>query len=615
MPKMQTGFTFQQMMPYFILGITTALSQPAFSQEPAKDVPANANAQPGMTTGITVTDRGRVQLHVADMPLSTALRLLSVQSQRNIIASPNVKGTVTANLFNVTFEEALDAILTPVGASHRVAGNFIYVYTNSELAVANGQNQKLITRIFTLNYVKATEIEPLISPMLGEGGSIGLSKGDEGAAGGGGGGGGGGEGGGGGGGGAEKSSPVENIMTVTTQPDRIADIEKLIKQVDVRPRQVLIEATIVRAELRDDNALGIDFTLVGGVDLEGLGAMSNGGTDIALGPLPTERLEKFNSTAITGFTSNVPTGGLRVGIIKDHVAMFLQALDEITNTAVIANPKVLATDKLEGKIIVGRRDGYITTTVTETQAIQTVEFLETGTQLIYKPYIGNDGYVRVDLHPEDSVGVVNAQGLPSEQTTELTTNVVVRDGETILIGGLFRELSTVNRSQIPALGSVPGLGPLFRSQADSSGREEVLILMTVHIIKDTSAYTDAAKQTLENVERVRVGLRKGMMWHGAERLAQWNYARAVDLEERHEHDLALWHLDLSLRNISNFFPAVELKERILSDRAWDDEGVPSREFIYRLIAEERGYAIEPHNRPRLKPMPIEESELPVGEEE
>lgn len=570
-------------------GVIAALGCFSTSASGQVDKEAAPSSPAGMQTGITISERGRVQLHVADMPISTALRLLSVQSQRNIVASPNVKGTVTANLFNVTFEEALDAILTPVGASFRVAGNFIYVYTNSELAVTAGEGHAIVTRIFTLNYVKATDVQPLIAPMLGEGGSIGLSRGNEGAAGGGS-----------AGGAEEASTTIDNVMTVTTRADRMADVERLIKQVDVRPRQVLIEATIVRAELNENNALGIDFTLVGGVDLELLGATSQGGTQVTLGTLPQDRFELFNATAQTGFTSNVPGGGLRLGIIKDHVAVFLQALDEITNTSVIANPKVLATHKQRGKMIVGRRDGYLTTTVTETQAIQTVEFLETGTQLVYRPFIGEDGYIRIELHPKDSVGVVNAQGLPSEQTTEVTTNVIVRDGETILIGGLFREVSTINRSQIPALGSLPGIGPLFRSQGDTTGREEVLILMTVHIVKDSAAYTEASKQTLEGVERVRVGLRKGMMWHGAERLAQWNYARAVELEEQGSRDLALWHLDLSLRNVWNFFPAVELKEKILQRRAWDDDGVPSREFIYRLIAEERGYAIESHERPRLK---------------
>src|SRR5690606_22979737 len=96
-----------------------------------------------------------------------------------------------------------------------------------------------------------------------------------------------------------------------------------------------------------------------------------------------------------------------------------------------------------------------TTTVTQTSSIQNVEFLETGTQLRFRPYIGDDGYVRIEVHPEDSTGGLTAANLPFEQTTEVTTNIIVRDGHTILIGGLFREVTSASRSQVPLVGNVP----------------------------------------------------------------------------------------------------------------------------------------------------------------
>lgn len=203
-------------------------------------------------------------------------------------------------------------------------------------------------------------------------------------------------------------------------------------------------------------------------------------------------------------------------------------MEEVTDTTVLANPKILALNKQKGQVIVGRRDGFMTTTVTETQAIQTVEFLETGTQLVFRPFIGDDDFVRVELHPEDSVGFVNAQGLPSEQTTEVTTNVIVRNGETILIGGLFREVTTDARSQIPWLGNLPGIGALFRSNSDSTSREEVIILLTIHIVKDREAYAAASREQYEDIERMRVGIRQGLMWHGRERVAQAQYRKALD---------------------------------------------------------------------------------------
>ena len=96
--------------------------------------------------------------------------------------------------------------------------------------------------------------------------------------------------------------------------------------------------------------------------------------------------------------------------------------------------------------------------------MQTVEFLDTGTRLIFRPYIGEDGYIRMELHPEDSGGSSTPTNLPFKITTEMTSNIMVKDGHTIVIGGLFRESTTRARSQMPFLGNLPVAGALFRNQ-------------------------------------------------------------------------------------------------------------------------------------------------------
>jgi type IV pilus assembly protein PilQ len=285
------------------------------------------------------------------------------------------------------------------------------------------------------------------------------------------------------------------------------------------------------------------------------------------------------------------------------VAMFIRALEEVTDTVVVANPKVLTLNKQKGQVIVGRRDGYLTTTVTETQAVQTVEFLETGTTLIFRPFVGDDGFVRVELHPKDSVGFVSAQGLPSEQTTEVTTNVIIRDGETILIGGLFREVTTDVQSQVPGLGSIPWLGVLFKSKNEESSREEVIILLTLHVVKDQSHYAAASEELFQDVERMRVGQRQGLMWTGRERLAQHHYRKAIDAMNAGDTKSALWHADLAIYCIPRMLPAIELREKITGKRAWDEDGTGGRSFLYRLIAQEKGYPPEMFGRPEPPALP------------
>lgn len=558
-------------------------------------------ALPDLTTPVRVTDRGRVELHVADMPLSDVLQMLSIQGQRNIIASPAVEGTVTADLYDVTFDAALEAVLVANGAGYRKVGDFIYVYTEAELAeLAAASAKKPYTRVFWLNYISPVDAKAYVTLIVGENeeertvavspvaaNSIGSSPEDSGGY----------------------ASAGRDFIIVTARPDKMQEIARVLQQVDVRPQQVLIEATILRAQLTDDNALGIDFSIVGGVDLELLTARSNGLTDLVLGVLPTDRFENFNAIATTDIADDVPDGGLTVGIIKDQVAIFLRALEQVTDTTVVANPKVLALNKQKGQVIVGRRDGYLTTTVTETQAIQQVEFLETGTTLIFRPFVGNDGFIRVELHPEDSVGFVNAQGLPSEQTTEVTTNVIVRDGETILIGGLFREVTTDKRTQVPGLGSIPGIGRLFRTNTDSISREEVIILLTIKVVKDRGAYAEASFEQLEDVERIRVGLRQGLMWHGRDRLAQTHYRKALEQYAAGDTDKALWFARLALYCDGRMLAALRLREKILEQRAWDEIGTEGRDFIYHLISREQPDRRSPYPRPAIS-LQVPEQSVP-----
>ncbi len=531
-----------------------------------------------LAKGIHLSDEGRViSLHVADRPIADVLRILSIQSHRNIIPSPNVQGNVTANLFDLSFEEALDAILKMNGAGYRMVDKFVYVYTEEELDKLDAKRHgSRTTRIFHLNYVSAADAVTMLEPWLSDEEDIivsspttltGVSSTPEDAGG--------------------MSYATSDFVIVTAHPATLLEVEKILHEIDIRPKQVLVEATILRANLSDNNALGIDFSIVGGVDLQQLNATSNGVLDVSVGQLPTERFEKFNAAAQTDFRSDVPDGGISIGVIKDKVGVFLRALEQVTDTTVIANPKVLALNKQKGQVIVGRRDGFLTTTVTQTQAIQTVKFLETGTQLIFRPIIGNDGFIRVELHPEDSVGFVNAQGLPSEQTTEVTTNVIMRDGDTILIGGLFREVTSETRNQVPLLGSIPVLGSLFQSKNDSAGREEVIILLTIHIVKDHAAFVDASMEQFEEIERNRIGIRQGLMWHSRTRLAQSHYRKAMQAFDTGDEAKALWYSDMALHSSSRFTPAMKLKERILGKKLWDDDSVDLHSFVRRLIAKQQ----------------------------
>lgn len=562
-----------------------AQGEPAAS--PGDRPPASGETKQGKDAQfVRVGVDQRVTLHLSDLPLGEALRMLSEPTQRNIILTSGVQGTVTASMYDVSFEAALDAMLLSNGLGYRAEGGFLFVYTLEDLAAHQKAARKHGTRVYHLSYLHADAVKGLIEPMLSDAGKIAVSP----AAGAGLGGEAGPE-------DTEGNSVASSdTLIVTDYLDILDQIDTIIEELDVRPKQVLIESTILRATLSEDNALGIDFTTVGGIDFSAVDSVSPAAQDITTGNIPTNLLNDTNFTVRTDLNDSVPTGGFTFGIIKDQIGVFIRALEEITDTDILANPKLLALNKQVGQVIVGRRDGYITTTITETSAIQTVEFLETGTILTFRPYIGNDGYVRMEIHPKDSTGGLTQVNLPFEQTTEVTTNVLVKDGHTILIGGLFREVSTAARGQVPGLGNIPIAGALFRTTTDTTVREEVIVLLTVRIIKGTED-DEATAELREDAERHRVGMRKGMQWFGRERLAQTHYKWALEHLARGDREKALWDAQLALHNYPRHIHAAKLVEKISRERAWESEASSIRTFIRDRILADEGAALPAFGRP------------------
>jgi type IV pilus assembly protein PilQ len=545
---------------------------------------------------VTVTDTGLVDVHVRDTEISAILEMLSYQARTNIVASTSVQGKISANLYGVTLAEALDAILTPNQYACRQLGNTLFVGTPQEITA---QLPPPLTRLFKLRYITKIEAATAVKALLSPAGSLTVSGSEESAQ---------------AGSGAAKSiMEIEEVgsdyLIVTDVPERLAAIEELLRQIDVRPKQVLIEATILRATLTEDNQFGIDFTLLGGVDFLDVSSTSVGSQNLVLGSTPPIDFEHTTFNVGTDMISGLPPGGgFSFGIIRNNIAAFVRALEEVTDVAVVANPKVVALNKQEASVQVGRRDGYLTTTVTETAAIQSVEFLETGTQIRFVPCVNDNGTVRLEVHPKDSNGGLTAANLPFEETTEAHASILVDDGHTVLIGGLFRERTISSKSQIPVLGNIPGVGLLFQSATDGTVREEVIILLTVHVLKNTDEEQARYADLLDDVERIRVGSRKGLMGVGRERLAQAFYQEALCQMERDDLEKALLNVRMALHNNPKHLAALKLKERLLGRRLWDDEGTRMRTFLLDLIRREQdsgGTEVQDElfGRPRLDLVP------------
>jgi type II secretory pathway component GspD/PulD (secretin) len=484
-----------------------------------------------------------------DMPIKDAMRMLAQMYQKNIVPSAKVEGLVTVtNLYDVTFEEALQAIL----GSHKyeMKGNFVRVYTNEEFK-ADKTRQEYVT--IPLYYINAEEAAKLSKPLLSEVGAIGVTspaKADTTPGDGG------------------NTLAIRDYLVVSDYPEVVKKIKQVITEVDVAPPQVLIEVTVLEAVLDETTQFGINFD-------------SLGDTVATIGQ---------DGISQNGLASAVGTGGLTVGIVKGNFQALLRALETVTDTTILANPKILALNKQAGKLLIGKEDGYYSSenSGSDTAVSRTVEFLESGTVLEFRPFVGKDGLIRMEIRPEQSTGAISAGGLPSKSKTEVKTNIMVKDGKTIVLGGLFQEKTGHNIKQIPLLGDIPIVGQLFRSTDDNSKRTELIVLITPHIISDPEQADGADR--LDDVRRLAYNARQNLTWMSRAKVDEQRYTKSVALYNEGDLDKALAELEAQeVWGIDrNYLDPLRLKERILREKQSDKQNQVERIMLGNLEREESG---------------------------
>jgi len=525
------------------------------------------------------------------------IQLLSIQSRRNIVPSPNVEGTVVANLYDVTFDEALDAILQQNGAGYVEEGNFIYIYTAEELREREEAQRKRIHKVIKLNYMTAEDASTFVEPLLSGNGSISISGNvsagfqpsvaDGGA----------------------DSNAHAHRMVIHDYEEHVKEIHKVIEELDVPPMQVLVEATILKADITEDLAFGVDFSILSDIAVDAFNNPLNTVNDILDGEtaLPTDNGQVINSTV--GNTAG--SGGFKVGVVQNNVAAFVRALDSVTDTTVVANPKLLALNRQRADVLVGERIGFLSTTATSTATTETVEFLDTGTQLTVRPFASRDGMIRLEIKPRVSSARIRevipgtsgtALTIPDEITQELTTNVMVRDGQTVVLGGLFKEETTISRNQVPGLGSLPIAGAAFRGHDDSMVRSEVIFLITPRIVKDSPLY-ESGKAAKDDVQRVRLGAREHLLPWSRSKLSAAHLREALEAMENGNRDKALWEVDLALGLNPKQVEAIRLKEKLTGQRTYFPSESLLDDAVGVMMEKQTGQTAPDHRQTPVKPDP------------
>lgn len=555
-------------------------------------------AQNTSPDGVAVSDQDLVELHVNKEDLSKVLQLLSIQSQRNIIPSPNVSGTVTADLYSVTFHEALDAILNSSGFGYLEEGNFIYVYTKEELAAIEEAKRKRVAKIVRLDYLNATDAKVFVESMLsGDGASISSSTETEAFK-------------------LESAGPTgadgfaaEATIVIFDYEENVDAITDMISQLDTKPVQVLVEATILQTALNEANAFGVDFSILSDVsfaDFAGTGPLSvvnglvGGNSTQADGTIVNPTGGLGNNTAYAGASNVGNVAGpstLKLGIVNEDVSVFMRVLDSVTDTTIVSNPKLLTLNRQPARVLVGQRVGYLNTTTTTASTTQSVEFLDVGTELAVRPFVSTDGLIRLELRPQvssanlrsitDNAG--NTITIPDEDTTELATNVQVRDGQTVVLGGLFTETTTASRRQVPLLGSLPIIGAAFKGHDDSTVRSEIIFMVTPSLVNDTKL-TEDGELAMEYVQHAGFGARMATLpWSREKLVGQW-LIKARNYADEGKLDQAISQVRKALR-LSPMSPDARA---LLEDLTNEKHRMPSRSIMEGVLNKELlGGPLEP----------------------
>lgn len=495
----------------------------------------------------------RIALDLRNIDVVDALKFLSLKAGLNIVATKNVAGRITLMVQDVAVRDIFDIMLRSNGLAYAREGNIYNVMTGEEYRALFGKKfedirevrvfrlkyaipeqafslmdslksdigrvlvepetgtamvmdtpsnireiqsalasleEKNLVEVFTLKYAKAKDVEEQLKNQL-DAKKVGSVKADE----------------------------RSNQVIIQALPDRMRDIEKLVEALDRKTKEVLIDTQIVKVKLSDQ--------LDSGIEWEGLMKMGNQFGTSYVGSTPFSVLQSStaswqsrkefldslagttgigafpfsgNTASVNSSTKVSPGEKLHLGIISkkrdfDALLKFLQTLGK---TQILSNPRLAVINNQEAKIHIGERQAYVTTTTTTGQTTSTVSeevtFVDVGIQLAVTPTINDDGYVTMKVKPEIS-SVVSTLTTPSGNkipiidTSMAETTVMIKDGSTIVIGGLRKEEKTSSSEGVPILNKLPILGFLFSSRTSKTERTELLVMLTPHIVSGDALTT------------------------------------------------------------------------------------------------------------------------------
>jgi len=378
----------------------------------------------------------QVTLVTRDAPLSTVLSMIAQQQGLNIVTGEEVNQRVNVTLNNVRLNDVLDAILAVHGYTWSRQNNIVTISSMGTDRKTSPSVQGRMVRVFTLNYILASDVDKVVKGLMSPlGQSFATTTNPK-----------------------ETRNAHEQIIIEDLPPylDRIADY---IAQVDIMPRQVVVEANILQVTLRDNNRHGVNFRHL----MKGQNSQLTIGTMGLAAGTPPMSIMRLEGSDLTGL---------------------IDLLKSTSDTKTLASPKVAVVNGQKARISVGGEIGYLLTTATPTSTLQSVAFLNFGVVLEVTPIITEDGQVLMTVAPQVSTGRINPiSKLPDKESTEVTTTALLADGQAIVIGGLIKETSNNSQNKVPFLGDLWVIGKLFQSRDTLKERNEIIISLLPRIAR------------------------------------------------------------------------------------------------------------------------------------
>jgi len=427
----------------------------------------------------------KVTFNFQDIPVRSVLQLIADVSDLNIVVADSVGGNLTLRLTNVPWDQALDIVMDARNLDMRRNGNVIWIGPTAEIAareqqLLQAQNDRRIleplqTVLIPISYAKAEELMTLIQ----ESGSTGDS--DYGLL-------------------SERGSVTiderTNTLLVTDTVEKILEIQKLVTELDYAVRQVQIESRIVIANSEFSHELGVRFGVSYLHDGSNIGVIAPTGRaadtmnprinprDDGLLDIPAYP-NRYNVN-LPAANTNAATVALSFLTSNFLLDLELSALEAEGEGEVISTPRVVTANQAEAYIKQGVEIPYEQSTSSGATAVQ---FKEAVLELRVTPLITPDNRVQMDLSvKQNTVGEIyqTARGgsVPSIDTRELETQVLVANGDTVVLGGIFQDEKNSKEEKVPWLGDIPGVGALFRRRSNESKKRELLIFITPSIVED-----------------------------------------------------------------------------------------------------------------------------------